>query len=197
MRELVFVQPGSRAEGELSRAAEEALLHREFTERLAECGPLAYRVAQAVLRNPAEAEDVAQEAMVRAFRQFERLRDRGKFRAWLVRIAFRLALDRARSARRREQRETRWSAPEHARAAPTAEELAAAGEFELRVELAMDELPEKQRLALVLSAIRGHTLEEVARLTGVPVGTVKSRIFQARKQLAEKLRCHVTNTKTR
>ena len=52
-------------------------------------------------------------------------------------------------------------------------------------------LPEKQRLVLLLAAMEGHTLEEVSVLLGVPLGTVKSRLFFAKKTLAEKLRCFV------
>jgi len=105
-----------------------------------------------------------------------------------VRIAFRLALDRARSAKRREQREISWSRPERQPPAPTAEDLAVRSQFAQRLDRALDELPEKLRLVLLLSAMQGHTLEEVAVLLGVPLGTVKSRLFFARKQLAAKLR---------
>jgi len=56
-------------------------------------------------------------------------------------------------------------------------------------------LSPKLRLVLLLAAMEGHTLDEVATLLGLPIGTVKSRLFFARKQLAEKLRCHVKNTK--
>jgi RNA polymerase sigma-70 factor (ECF subfamily) len=122
------------------------------------------------------------------------LRDRGRFRAWLVRIAFRLALDRARSAQRRGLRETEWARPERGPLPRTAEELAASREFQEHLQRAMEALPEKLRLALLLSAMEGHSVEEVAAILGVPVGTVKSRLFIARKKLAEKLRCHVNIT---
>jgi RNA polymerase sigma-70 factor (ECF subfamily) len=59
----------------------------------------------------------------------------------------------------------------------------------------MDELPEKLRLVLMLCAMQDHTLEEVASMLGVPIGTVKSRLFFARRKLAEKLRCPVNATK--
>src|SRR5258708_14649500 len=88
MQELVLVQPGGISESESAREATQADTRREFEERLAESGPLAYRVARGVLRNTAEAEDVAQEALLRAYRQFDRLRDRNRFRAWLVRISY-------------------------------------------------------------------------------------------------------------
>jgi RNA polymerase sigma-70 factor, ECF subfamily len=188
MQELVLVQPGRTFEEQLAREAERSRLHLEFEARLEECGPLAFRIAQGVLRNAADAEDVAQEALLRAFRKFHRLRDMTRFRAWLVRIAFRLALDRWRSARRRERRETEWSLPERRPAPPTTEEIAASSEFQAHLERALDELPEKSRMVLLLAAIQGYTLEEVAGMLGVPVGTVKSRLFLARKKLAEKLR---------
>ena len=203
MQELVLIQPQSivsrsavaqDGETNLTREAAQAELRREFEERLAECGPLAYRVARGVLRNSADAEDVAQEALLRAYRRFERLRDRGRFRAWLVRIAFRLAIDRTRSSKRREVRETLWSQP-----VPRAstEDLAATSEFHVHLDRAMDELPDKQRLVLLLTAMQGHSLEEVAEMLGLPVGTVKSRLFFARKQLAEKLRCHAKTIEKR
>ena len=196
MRELVLIQPGSTAGGDVAREAA-AATRREFEERLRECGPLAFRVARGVLRNTADAEDAAQEALLRAYRRFHRLRDPNRFRAWLVRITFRLALDRARSSKRREQRETLWSRPERRPRAPNAEEMAGSSEFQAHLDRALKELPEKQRLVLLLSAMEGHTTEEVAALVGVPVGTVKSRIFFARKNLAEKLRCHLNISKTR
>jgi len=197
MQELVLIQPIGGAEEQWSREAAQAARRREFEERLAECGPLAYRVARGVLRNDADAEDVAQEALLRAYRKFDRLRDARRFRGWLVRIVFRLALDRARSAKRRELRETEWAYPARRAAPPTAEELAASSEFQARFDGAMDELPEKLRLVLLLAAMEGHTLEEVAGMLSLPVGTVKSRLFVGRKKLAEKLRCYVTNTKKR
>jgi RNA polymerase sigma-70 factor, ECF subfamily len=215
MQELALVQPGRTAgrfaaahdndrhavaqdeEGELAHEAAQADTRREFEERLAECGPLAYRVARGVLRNTAEAEDVAQEALLRAYRQFDRLRDRTRFRGWLVRIAFRMALDRLRSGKRRELRDTEWSQPEHQPRAANAEDLAALSEFQVHLDGALAELPEKLRLVLLLAAMDGHTIDEIAAMLVIPVGTVKSRIFLARKRLAEKLRCHANTIKMR
>jgi RNA polymerase sigma-70 factor, ECF subfamily len=197
MQELVLIQPGGTVRSESAREAAQAETRREFEARLAECGPLAFRVARGVLRNTADAEDVAQEALLRAYRSFDRLRDRNRFRAWLVRISFRLALDRLRSAKRREQRDVIWSQPAYQPPAANAEDLAASSEFQAHLDRALDQLPEKLRLVLLLAAMEGHTIDQIAAMLGIPVGTVKSRIFVARKQLAEKLRCHVNITKTR
>jgi RNA polymerase sigma-70 factor (ECF subfamily) len=194
MQELVLIQPGRTAEDEFAQERAQAALRREFEERLAECGPLAFRVARGVLRNSSDAEDVAQEALLRAYRRFEHLRDRARFRGWLVRIAFRLAIDRTRSSKRREVRETLWS---QSAPLPSTEDLAASSEFQSHLESAMEELPEKHRLVLLLAAMQGHTLEEVAAMLSLPLGTVKSRLFFARKQLAEKLRCHVKTIEKR
>src|SRR5450432_4103574 len=85
MQELVLIQPGRAAESEWAREAASAANRREFEARLADCGPLAFRIARGVLRNNADAEDVAQEALLRAYRRFHKLRDPQRFRSWLVR----------------------------------------------------------------------------------------------------------------
>jgi RNA polymerase sigma-70 factor (ECF subfamily) len=197
MQELVLVQPGRTVRDELEHETAQADTRREFEERLAECGPLAYRVARGVLRNTADAEDVAQESLLRAYRQFDRLRDRNRFRSWLVRIAFRIAIDRLRSGKRRELRDTLWSQPERQPHAATAEDLAASNEFQAHLDNALAELPDKLRLVLLLAAMEGFTIDEISGMLGISTGTVKSRIFYARRQLAEKLRCHAKIIKAR
>jgi RNA polymerase sigma-70 factor, ECF subfamily len=169
----------------------ESALDREFEQRIASSPKLAYRVALAVLRNTAEAEDVAQEAMLRAFRSFHRLRDRERFRSWLVRTAWRLSLDRIRGARRRERRE---QVAVRDTLVTRVEDVAASQEFDREVAAALDSLPEKLRIVIVLFAIEGHNTAEVAKLLNLPEGTVKSRLFKARKQMAEKLQWLVRNT---
>jgi len=172
-----------------------ASLEGEFEQRLADCPTLAYRVALSVLRNTAEAEDVAQEAMLRAYRNFHRLRERGSFRAWLVRTAWRLSLDRIRAAGRRERREEAAFAMQAT--GRGVEDVAASNEFVRHVAAALDELPEKLRLVMVLAAIEGYNTREVALLVGVPEGTVKSRLHIARKQMAEKLQGAMKSAQTK
>src|SRR4029079_12885032 len=80
-------------------------LEREFEARLADSSRLAFRIAFSVLKQREDAEDVAQEAFAKAYRSLNQLRDRTRFRAWLVRMTWRMALDRQRSNRRRTVRE--------------------------------------------------------------------------------------------
>lgn len=169
----------------------DSLLAREFEERLLESSTLAVRVAYSVLRNREDAEDVAQEAFAKAYRSFNQLRERDRFRAWLVRMTWRMALDRQRSNRRRAAREERadsWLPPSAGRTV----------EADLQVDLeareraahlwrAIDNLSEKLRIVIVLSGIQGHDTKEVSTLLELPEGTVKSRLFAARQQLKDAL----------
>jgi RNA polymerase sigma-70 factor (ECF subfamily) len=166
-------------------------LEREFEDRLRESSSLAVKVAYSVVRQRQDAEEIAQEAFAKAYRSFSQLRDRNSFRAWLIRMTWRLAIDRWRSDRRRTAREQVGMAetPD-----ATTEQIAAANERAARLWEAIDELPEKLRIAIVLSAIQGYDVREVAGLLGVPEGTVKSRLFLARKDLAQRLRCLVNDT---
>ena len=145
-----------------------------------------YSTAARLLGNDAQAEDIAQEAFVRAFRRMATLRDREKFRAWLVRMTWRMALDWRRSARRRDTREdtVARSAPQFGNAALDFDE----SERARRLWNAIDQLPDRFRLVVVLAAIEGYGTREVAELLGVPEGTVKSRMFEARRRLQEILR---------
>jgi RNA polymerase sigma-70 factor (ECF subfamily) len=159
-------------------------LHREFESRLVESSHLAFRVAYSVLRHRENAEDVAQEALARAYRRFRQLRERDRFRPWLVRVTWRLALDRQRADRRRMLRE-------HEQASPPLEGSTAdaivARERAMHVWRAIDELSPKLRIVVVLANIEGHDVQEVARLLAIPEGTVKSRLFAARARLKEQL----------
>ena len=170
-------------------------LEREFEERVADSSTLAFRVALGVLRRREDAEDVAQEAFLRAHRGFASLRDRGRFQAWLVRTAFRLALDHQRGRQRRQRRDDA-AGLELVRVA-SVEDEAARRELADMVGRAVDALPEKLRIVTVLAAIEEHDLREVARLLELPEGTVKSRLHLARKALAGSLRCLVSDTPKR
>jgi len=172
-------------------------LAREFEARLVESSTLAVRVAYSVLRNREDAEDVAQEAFAKAYRSFHQLRDRERFRAWLVRMTWRMALDRQRANRRRMAREDRarednadlWLPPSGG-SRPVEADLQVGLEARERAEHlwhAIDGLSEKLRMVIVLAGIQGHDIKEVAALLDLPEGTVKSRLFAARQQLKDEL----------
>ncbi len=183
-------------------------LEQEFEARLVESSTLAFRVAYGVLRHRQDAEDVAQEAFVKAYRNFRELRDRTRFRAWLVRMTWRLAIDRQRADRRREAREHNPDGLRHmspgavqspvtqAFRPPAVEEILARERAE-RLWNAIDALPEKLRVVVVLANIEGHDLGAVAELLGLPDGTVKSRLFLARQRLKEQLQWILSDTTAR
>lgn len=174
MHERAATLPGSLVTGDDT-------LEREFESRLVECSTLAFRVAYGVLRHREDAEDVAQEAFAKAYRSFRQLRDRDRFRAWLVRMTWRAAIDRYHQNRRRGGREL------HREAEAAAPDSADAAERANRLWRAIDALPEKLRVTIVLAGIQGHNIREIAALLEVPEGTVKSRLFDARQQLRELL----------
>lgn len=183
MRSTAIRLDGARLE---VAAAVDQELEREFEARLVESSTLAFRVAFAVLRQRQDAEDVAQEAFVKAYRRLHQLRDRDRFRAWLVRLTWRLAIDRQRSDRRRTARER--LDVEGSRSLDAADAVI---EHDRAAQLwrAIDALPEKLRLVIVLVNIEEHDLAATARLLNLPEGTVKSRLFVARRKLKEILLC--------
>jgi len=170
-----------RLAGDVVSTAED--LEQEFDARLAECSRLAFRVAFSVLRHREDAEDVAQDAFAKAHRSFRQLRDPERFRSWLVRLVWRLALDRRRGEHRRALREA-----EHERARQgSSSDRVVEDERAAMLWDAIDSLPEKLRCVVVLASIEGHDLAAVARLLGIPQGTVKSRLFLARQRIKDRL----------
>jgi RNA polymerase sigma-70 factor (ECF subfamily) len=169
-------------------------LAREFENRLIESSTLAVRVAYGILRNREDAEDVAQEAFAKAYRSFSQLRDRDRFRAWLVRMTWRMALDRQRANRRRLAREGHpdsWLPASAGRVSGSVEENLQGGlearERTQHLWRAIDALSEKLRIVIVLAGIQEYDVKEVAALLDLPEGTVKSRLFAARQQLKDAL----------
>jgi RNA polymerase sigma-70 factor (ECF subfamily) len=172
-------------------------LEREFEARLADSSRLAFRVAFSVLSQREDAEDVAQDAFAKAYRSFGQLRDRTRFRAWLVRMTWRMALDRQRNNRRYSTRVVAAGLQAQLdRNEETPADLIAARERAEELWKAIEGLPEKLRLVVVLAGIEGHDLREVSALLDVPEGTVKSRLFLARRQLRERLSWIVTSAKS-
>jgi RNA polymerase sigma-70 factor (ECF subfamily) len=157
-----------------------------FSRYVAENQRRVFQIAYGVLGNSADAEEVAQEVFLRAYRKFLSLRDAEKFRAWVNRIAFRLALNRHRGLRRRLVRDTAWHAS-------TIETLDGAKNAEDRLLVEklrsqIDDLPEKFRQVLQLSIVEDMDAADVGAALGIPTGTVRSRLHTARKLLLEAMR---------
>lgn len=145
---------------------------------------VAFRVAFLTVRDEAEAQDVAQEAFVRAYRALGRFDVRQPFRPWLLRIVTNLALNSRRSTRRRgemSQRYEREYEPQSGSAAP--EVTALAKEQAQLVWQAMGALRPQEQMLLYLRYFLGASEEEAATAIGRPVGTVKSRLHRALRRL--------------
>jgi RNA polymerase sigma-70 factor (ECF subfamily) len=155
-----------------------------FGERIAENQRRVFQIAYSVLGNSADAEDTAQEAFLRAYQKFAALREAEKFRAWVSRIVFRLALNRRRSYRRRLVRDTAWQievAPAMVDGAEVAEQRVMLDRLRREIE----QLPEKFRSVLQLSLVEEMEAGDVGAVLGIPAGTVRSRLHTARKLLLE------------
>lgn len=148
------------------------------------------------LRDPADAEDVAQEAFIKAYRALPQFRGDSAFYTWLYRIAINTAKN-ALAARDRNpvtydldvqgndestDMVARLKDPE------TPEGLALTEEIRTTVNAAISELPEDLRTAIVLRELEGMSYEEIAASMECPVGTVRSRIFRAREAIDRRLR---------
>lgn len=155
----------------------------------------ARRVALAALPARADADEAVQEACITAWRSIDRLADPSAFRAWLLRITWRKALDRRRSVatwlrRFRHDAETTGEEPLVNRLTATdatpAESLLD-GERDRVVAHLIRSLPARLRDPFLLAATGEHRYEDIARLLDLPVGTVKWRMAEARRVLREKL----------
>jgi RNA polymerase sigma-70 factor (ECF subfamily) len=155
-----------------------------FDKRIAENHRRVFQIAFSVLGNSADAEDVAQEAFLRAYQKFASLREAEKFRAWVNRIVFRLALNRRRGYRRRLVRDSAWQiaeTPTMVDGAKDAEQRAMLDRLRKEIE----SLPEKFRSVLQLSLAEEMDAADVGAVLGIPAGTVRSRVHTARKLLLE------------
>jgi RNA polymerase sigma-70 factor (ECF subfamily) len=160
-----------------------ATLLRRYNQRV-------YRIARSVLRDDDEAEDVAQEAWVRAFTHLTELAERARFAAWLSRIAFREAVARARRGRRFSplERDGRADAALEPPAAPGDPEVdAARGEEAAALRAAIDALPRAYRTVFVLRELEELSTAETARCLGLTPDGVKTRLHRARGLLRREL----------
>lgn len=143
-----------------------------------------YRLSLAILGDEADARDATQETFVAAWRRIASLRDVDRFDAWLQRIAVNAARMTLRGRRRRLVREIP-SADMNAVAGPVPQERPPSDAD--RLGAAMARLSSDQRTLLALHHLEDRGLEEIAAVLGIPIGTVKSRLFTARRALENAL----------
>lgn len=142
-------------------------------------------IATALVRNTHEAEDLAQEAFVKAFETIGRFREGDPFGPWIGRIVTNLAIDAMRRRKRFPHDElTDIHVASRIDGAGIAAE---AGEIARRIDRALDELPEMQRAVARLHLIENLEHEEIAIMTSLSEGTVRSHLSLARKRLRERL----------
>ena len=158
-----------------------------------------YNHVARMVQDPSEAEDLAQETFVRAYQALARFRGDASFQTWLYRIASNLAIDASRRRKRRQGQTVSLDEPIEDEESALARDFAdgtsrtpgeevASGALRDQVWSAIAELSAKLRPVVILYDLQGLSYEEIASLLGCPLGTVKSRLFNARCQLRDKLR---------
>ncbi len=191
--------PPARTPGdppELSGVDEQELIRRCTAGDIAAFEPLVakyrqrvWRLAYQVLRDREEAWDCAQEAFVRAFHSLSSFRGQSAFYTWLFRITMNVATDRhrQRGAQARAFGAERVNEEEWARTMPDPgtgpEQAAVRAEQRERIRRGLDALPPKARTIIMLSDIEGLSYREIAEVLNCPIGTVMSRLHNARKRL--------------
>lgn len=145
---------------------------------------VALRVAYLVVRSHQEAEDVTQEALVKAYRALPRFREGSPFRPWLLRIVRNEGLNRVRGRSRREALELRIAAdPVSGDAAPSPETVVTDAEESAALLGHVDGLPQRFRSVIELRYLLGLSEADTAKVLGIPRGTVKSRTARALERL--------------
>ena len=154
------------------------------------------RLLARYVRDPAEVEDVTQEAFIKAYRALPGFRGDSAFYTWLYRIGINTAKNYLMALGRRAPTSTEVEAEdaegyedaEQLRDINTPERVLLSKEIAATVNATIEELPEELRTAIQLREIEGMSYEDIARIMDCPIGTVRSRIFRAREAIAERLR---------
>jgi RNA polymerase sigma-70 factor (ECF subfamily) len=154
------------------------------------------RLLARFIRDPAEVEDVTQEAFIKAYRALPAFRGDSAFYTWLYRIGINTAKNYLMALGRRAPTSTEvdvedaesFEDGEQLRDINTPESMLLSKEIATTVNSAIEELPEELRTAIQLREIEGMSYEDIARIMDCPIGTVRSRIFRAREAIAERLR---------
>jgi len=154
------------------------------------------RLLSRFIRDPAEVEDVTQEAFIKAYRALPAFRGDSAFYTWLYRIGINTAKNYLMAMGRRAPTSTEVEAEEaegfeegeQLRDINTPESLLLSNEIARTVNSTIEQLPEELRTAIQMREIEGMSYEDIAKAMDCPIGTVRSRIFRAREAIAEQLR---------
>ena len=154
------------------------------------------RLLSRFIRDPAEVEDVTQEAFIKAYRALPAFRGDSAFYTWLYRIGINTAKNYLMALGRRAPTSTEVEAEEaegfeegeQLRDINTPESVLLSNEIARTVNQTIEQLPEELRTAIQLREIEGMSYEDIAKVMDCPIGTVRSRIFRAREAIAEQLR---------
>ncbi|HEY3397997.1 MAG TPA: sigma-70 family RNA polymerase sigma factor [Armatimonadota bacterium] len=194
------MKTGLRSDSETDLLVAQARVGEAFAfERLVEkYHGRVYNYITRMVHDSTDAQDVAQETFVRAYQGLPRFRGASSFQTWLYRIASNLAIDAARGRSRRalltvsmddpieqDDNELERDLPDEGENNPP--EALEREELRSQVWEALGELSLKLRPVIVLSDLEGLSYQEIAQVLGCPVGTVKSRLFNARSQMRDKL----------
>ena len=171
----------------LARAGDRAAFGRLLEDHLS----AARRLALAAVGQPTDADEAVQEASVAAWTRLHALQEPAAFRSWFMRIVWRKAIDRRRSMRSWLERfgvPSGSDAPiEFAAADPSPDVMLMSRELATAITQVVRALPKKLRDPFLLAASGDHRYEEIALLLGIPLGTVKWRISEARRMIRTKL----------
>jgi RNA polymerase sigma-70 factor (ECF subfamily) len=154
-----------------------------------------FRAALAAVGSPDDADDVAQEAFVTAFQKLPGFRGESTFKTWLLSITWRKAIDRRKSVTRWMQRlvtphasDADWDPMESVPSGgQSQEESLLTADLRQRLKPLIASLPKKLRDALLLAGSGDHSYDEIGKMLGIPTGTVKWRVSEARKVLKQKM----------
>ena len=155
-----------------------------------------FRLLSRLIRDPAEIEDVAQEAFIKAYRALPNFRGDSAFYTWLYRIAINTAKNHLVAQGRRAPTTTEtevedaenFDDADQLRDYNTPDAMLLSRQVGEAVNRAIEKLPEDLRTAVVLRELEGLSYEEIAEAMNCPIGTVRSRIFRAREAIASELR---------
>ena len=145
-----------------------------------------YSYAAWMLRDPEEARDVAQEAMVRLWQHRSKV-DEVTARSWLLTTAHHLCIDRLRRKQRRPELPAEEAGEPGTDERPNPYRRASATETGRAIEAALGSLGPRDRAAVLMREVEGMTYKEMARILGIPLGTVKARLHRARDRLRARL----------